>query len=512
MSDNENDVEDFGDAEGGEEHAAADLLHIPEIAIPDGIDPATANLLKMQMTMMQTLMATQLAQMEKRLDYETRERRLLARELAKRDSVTPKIMGKAPLFDMEKDRDNFETWKLKWKDFLVSSNINAIEKAAVKEEQMKAALTAALSNDTLKWLNGQGFSLDDLGKADFIIEKIDEHIQGTTNPYVQVVELIGRKKSSNESFDHFVTDVCERVKRCALDKVTNVTDWFTTMIVVANHDDVEVRKKLLLQKDLKLDKAKAICKEEEKAAKTSQMLGASRTSSGDNYGASQVQTPPSAAATSSYQSSRGRGQFRGRGGQHGGRGGHQQQERGRSQSRGRSESRDRSGSRDREGGSCYRCGNSHQGTCPAIDKKCSNCQKIGHYARACRGPKATTSTSSAASASLASLTIASACNPDKLELVEVEIENIDGKKEKIKALPDTGANITAFEPEILPKLGLSVDNLVEETKIPKSADGSALRTLGSVQVRISKSGRTTEFVTAYIIKNLQQPILSRQVL
>jgi hypothetical protein len=170
MSNNENNVDDIGGAAGGEEHAAADLLHIPDIAIPDGIDPATANLLKMQMTMMQTLMATQLAQMEKRLDYKTRERRLLARELAKCDSVTPKIMGKAPLFDIEKDRGNFKTWKLKWKDFLVSSNINAIEKAAVKEEQMKAALTASLSNDTLKWLNGQGFSLDDLGKADFIIE------------------------------------------------------------------------------------------------------------------------------------------------------------------------------------------------------------------------------------------------------------------------------------------------------------------------------------------------------
>jgi hypothetical protein len=62
---------------------------------------------------------------------------------------------------------------------------------------MKAALTAALLNDTLRWLNGQGFSLDDLGKANFIIEKVDEHIQGTTNPYVQVVELIGRRKSSN---------------------------------------------------------------------------------------------------------------------------------------------------------------------------------------------------------------------------------------------------------------------------------------------------------------------------
>ncbi len=39
-----------------------------------------------------------------------------------------------------------------------------------------------------------------------------------------------------------------------------------------------------------------------------------------------------------------------------------------------------------------------------------------------------------------------------------------------------------------------------------------MRTLGLVEVRISKSGRTTELLTAYVIKNLQQPILSRQVL
>jgi len=315
------------DADNVNEDAAAHVPQLPELVIPDGVDAATANLLKMQMTMMQTLMANQMAQMEKRLDYETRERHILARELAKRDSGIPKIVGKAPKFDIEKDRDNFETWKLKWADFLISSNINSINRAAVKEEQTKAALTAALSDDTLKWLNGQGFDPDDLGKAEFIIQKMDEHIQGTTNPYVQVVDLIGRKKSANESFDHFVTDVCERVKRCALDKVTNVTDWFTTMIIVANHDDTEVRKKLLLHQELKLDKAKAICKEEEKAAKTSRMLGASRTSSSDNYGSSQVQSSESAAGVSSYQYNRGRGNPRGgRGGQRGGRGGFQHQD------------------------------------------------------------------------------------------------------------------------------------------------------------------------------------------
>jgi hypothetical protein len=209
-----------------------------------------------------------------------------------------------------------------------------------RDEQKKAALTAAMSDDTLKWINGQGFDHANLMKAEFIIQKIDEHIQGTTNPYVQVVELIGCKKSTNESFDHFVTDICEHVKRCALDKVTNATDWITTMIIIANHNDTDVCKKLLLHQDLKLDKAKAICEEEEKAAKTSRMLEASRSSSSDNYRSSQVQSSESAAGVSSYQYNRGRGNQNrgGRGGQRGGCRSFQQQDRGRSQSRDRSDS------------------------------------------------------------------------------------------------------------------------------------------------------------------------------
>jgi hypothetical protein len=244
---------------------------------------------------------------------------------AKCESCIPKIVDKAPKFNMEKDWNNFETWKLKWADFLISSNINSIGVSGARDEQKKAALTAALS---LKWINGQGFDHADLMKAKFIIQKIDEHIQGTTNPYVQVVELIGPKKSANESFDYFITYVCECVKRWALDKVTNLTDWFTTMIIVANHDDTEVHKKLLLHQDLKLDKAKAICKEEEKAAKTSCILGASQTSSSDNYGSLQVQSSESAAGVSSFQFNNGRGQFcGGRGGQHEVRGSFQLRER-----------------------------------------------------------------------------------------------------------------------------------------------------------------------------------------
>jgi hypothetical protein len=193
-----NDVVNGEDANNVNEHAAADGQQIPPLMIPAGIDPAVAELLKMQhqnqWMMMQAIMNNQMAQMEKRLDYETRERQILARELAKRDSGVPKIVGKAPKFDIEKDCDNFKTWKLKWADFLISSNINSIGISGAQDEQKKAALTAALSDDMLKWINGQGFNHADLMKAEFIILKIDEHIQGTTNPYVQVVDLIGRKK------------------------------------------------------------------------------------------------------------------------------------------------------------------------------------------------------------------------------------------------------------------------------------------------------------------------------
>jgi hypothetical protein len=105
-----------------------------------------------------------------------------------------------------------------------------------------------------------------LWKAEFIIQKIEEYIQCTMNPYVQVVELIGRKKSY-KSFDHLVTDVCERVKLCALYKVTNVTDWFTSMIVVAKNDHVEVRKKLLWRKALRWIRPKQSTKKKKRLQK-----------------------------------------------------------------------------------------------------------------------------------------------------------------------------------------------------------------------------------------------------
>ncbi len=90
-----------------------------QFAIPESVDQETANLLNMLMTMMQTLMeqmeiiyqANQFI-LETQLDYERWKWLVLAKQLKNQDNNGPKIVGKAPKFDLQKDRDNFKTWKI----------------------------------------------------------------------------------------------------------------------------------------------------------------------------------------------------------------------------------------------------------------------------------------------------------------------------------------------------------------------------------------------------------------
>ncbi len=68
---------------------------VPPFVIPEGVDQATANLLHMQMNMMQTLMANQMAQMEKWLEYERRERKQ-STSAANSFETSPSRIGRHP--------------------------------------------------------------------------------------------------------------------------------------------------------------------------------------------------------------------------------------------------------------------------------------------------------------------------------------------------------------------------------------------------------------------------------
>ena len=86
-----------------------------------------------------------------------------------------------------------------------------------------------------------------------------------------------------------------------------------------------------------------------------------------------------------------------------------------------------------------------------------------------------------------------------LELIEVKITGPNNHSVVVKALPDTGANISGVPPCYLTKLGLSVNNLDKESRSPAAADARALRTLGTLQVELEHQGITTN-ETLFVIK------------
>jgi len=283
-----------------------------------------------------------------------------------------------------------------------------------------------------------------------------------------------------------------------LQNVQDVQDWFLTSCVCANVDDSEVRKKLLLEKGLTFEKAAAVLLEEEKALKTSKRLS-------QGVGAEMC-------ATSTYRGGRSRQAQQGQS-QGNNPGGQAQRGRGRSHSRGQGANRGRSQSRG--GQKCFNCGYSgHSYTdssCPAKGKPCDKCKKLGHFAKMCklRVQNTEASESEVGSFGIGSLCVNSAVVP--LDLVKVLVKGPNQSSVEVEALPDTGANVSAFPEKILPELKVRKCELAKEIRRPVAANGMPLETVGALPCTV-KLGDLESRVDAFIIKDLKKPILSMQVL
>jgi len=301
----------------------AGAMATPDLSTVPGLDPATAAVLAMMQANTQAQIQAMMHQMAE-----------MQRDRGRRRSRTPptpapRTAVKPPVFDIEKGRDQFQTWKSKWNYYQTSSGIAAM-RGSQQRLQKRAALQLAMSDDTIRWVTNQGMTDEESENADRIVARLEAYVRGTTNPLVQVVEMIGRKKIANESFEKFLTDLKEKAKLCAFDKVTNVGDWFLTSCICANVDDPDVRKKLLLEEKLTLEKAVKICQEEEKAAKTAKQLGDRTYAKAVEQGAT---TGTEANATSTYKRGRNQQSQNAQGGQQ------QQQQQ---QQTGRNSSQDRS--------------------------------------------------------------------------------------------------------------------------------------------------------------------------
>jgi hypothetical protein len=289
---------------------------------------------------------TQVHLAQARLDSERQRREDQRRfqiqlEELRRDKGSSNARVRPPQFDLDKDKASFLIWKSRW-EFHVKDLDNIRDRVA-RREKKRAMLQQALSDFTLKWIHNKGFTAENLEDADFLINQLECYIKGTTNPLVQITQLFSLKHDPAQSIESFVTEIKERCRLCEFDKVKSIDNWIPMIVLCCNVAHPDMRKKLLLEKDLTFERAVEICLEEEKALRTSKQLA---KSGGDVC----VTT---ANATSAYSQNRSQHQQRQHQQNHGG-----GQERGRSASRNwRASGSDRSQSQAHHGNAqdvkCY---------------------------------------------------------------------------------------------------------------------------------------------------------------
>lgn len=411
--------------------------------------------------------------------------------------------GKPPQFDLEGDRNKFAMWKTKWGYYIQSSGIADLS-GSNQKQTMRAELNLAMSDATIQWLNSEDITTEQREDPEFVINRIEQYVKNSSNALVAVLDTLHIKHPVGSSVAAWGQKVWEMSLMCDAEKITNPREWVCLLSLGINMSIPQAMTKVLLMKnpELTFHKALEICIEEEKAIKTARKL---------NPGS----VDPYAAATSQYKADRKDQDQQSRQG-----GGNGHQRRGRSQSRGGSQQRSGSGSRPASGGPvCGWCGYTKHPSgkiCPAKDRECGKCKKMGHYAKMCKSSGGRANRAEASNdneetnGSLGHVHVCSSNeNIEPLDLIEVTFNCENGRPVSIMALPDTGANITAMSPHTLKQSGNTY--LPGTTMAPKSADGSRLKTLGSAMFQVCHKDKITT-TEVFIIEGLEKPILSRKVL
>jgi hypothetical protein len=96
--------------------------------------------------------------------------------------------------------------------------------ADVKErcERCLTELSAALSNETLKWIPNPDFSDEDQWNPEVFVKAFEDHIQKSMNPMVTVVELFSKNRHAHQKADQLNAQINEKLKKVHINIITAI--------------------------------------------------------------------------------------------------------------------------------------------------------------------------------------------------------------------------------------------------------------------------------------------------
>ena len=148
------------------------------------------------------------------------------------------------------------------------------------------------------------------------------------------------------------------------------------------------------------------------------------------------------------------------------------------------------------------------------------CNKIGHFAKVCKSRKPAEPTPSRKEADPSAQAVsvptpvpstvrASTARPqhiDSAPKIAVRVSNPNGSA-TVKALPDSGADISVAGTDIVQLLGDHTDNLLPSRVTPRTVSGQKMAPIGTLPVTITPGGTTQDDII-YIHPNVKGHLLS----
>ena len=346
--------------------------------------------------------------------------------------------GDLPKLDLQVDRGtDFTAWKTQWGAYISLSGLDQQPQA----KQVKA-LTLCFSRETLTIVDNLGLTAQQRGSVEATIAAIQSYVEGQINETVERRNFCRRVQQQGESFDDFLVSLRELAKTfhfCSEGCTQkNIRDQ-----IIEGLCDGDTVEDLLQDKDLSLEKAITKCRGQEAAKKQrAEIVGG---------------TPPISAIRRARPEERSQAPL----------------------------------------GVCPGCGAPHhQGgrkQCPTYALTCHSCQKVGHFAKVCRGrqmrrpasqPTTVQTPSTQAIEAVPRIHTSNIGDPtivDPAPKISIHISALNGAA-NLEILPDSGADISVAGKEILCKLGEHEHNLLPSKIVPRAVNGTKMRPIGKLPV------------------------------
>ena len=351
-----------------------------------------------------------------------------------------------PKLDLNLDRGtDFAAWRTQWDSYCFLSGL--VDEDSTKQVKV---LTLCLSRETLAIVHNLGLSETQMKKPSAVIDALQRYVDGHINETVERRNFRRRTQQQGETFDDYLIALREMAKTCKFCSDTCMQKNIRDQVIegLLDGDTVE---DLLQEPDLTLTTAITKCRSREAAKKNrSQML---------------AQEPElGVVATLQYpQIPNQQGRPR----------------------------------------TCPGCGGvQHKGgraCCPAYDKACSSCHKVGHFARVCRSkrrphqqplmndnPQPTANAIRLQSPQDDHIRLYGIAGSKVEPAPTITVQMTSASRTMpVTVLPDSGADISAAGQALTGILGLHVDNLTPSEISPRAVNGACMKPLGKIPVTIS---------------------------